>query len=190
MTTSFPGFLTIISQSHNSNSSSKSRNCNQEMSVLYNSLSLVLYTALVFTLAGSSAVTQAAPGHGQIARDHFSTELSFDQTLCPFVQRYFFSVFTFFNSTFLIQLTPLGHWRQHFSSQLWQFNWCFSINQSNPKWQTDFFFSASLSWRKNTKGSNHNIICCFFQMGQHEIDEKMISSNFQWIIQYCVYYEI
>ena len=60
------------------------------MSVLYNSLSLVLYTALVFTLAGSSAVTQAAPGHGQIARDHFSTELSFDQTLCPFVQRYFF----------------------------------------------------------------------------------------------------
>ena len=60
------------------------------MSALNNSLSLVLYTALVFTLAGSSAVTQAAPGHGQIARDHFSTELSFDQTLCPFVQRYFF----------------------------------------------------------------------------------------------------
>ena len=45
-----------------------------------------------------------------------------------------------------------------------------------------FFFSASLSWRKNTEGSNRNIICCFFQMGQHEIDEKMISSNFQWIL--------
>ena len=51
-----------------------------------------------------------------------------------------------------------------------------------PKMTNRFSFSASPNWRKNTKGLNRHIICCLFQMRQHDIDEKMISLNLQWIL--------